>query len=81
MTDTHLIRLVLRHLFNLAQDTEMASVGRIAADLGLQRHAVAQALLSLDRAGLVDCARVRLTLAGLAVAVGTRPTHRLCAAA
>ena len=81
MTDAHLIRLVLHYLYTLAQRTEPASVGRIASDLGLKRAVVARILLTLDRAGLVDCARVRLTLAGLALAVSTRTAAVLSVAA
>jgi Mn-dependent DtxR family transcriptional regulator len=81
MNGSHLIRLVLFHMYTLAQQTEPASVGRLAGDLGLGRHAVAQALLALDRAGLVDCARVRLTLTGLAFAVSARSRAPLALAA
>lgn len=69
MTDSHLIRLVLRHLYTLAQKAQPATLGRLARDLDQPRAAIAQALLTLDRAGLVDCSLVRLTLSGLAVAV------------
>ena len=81
MTDAHLIRLVLQYLYTLAQRTEPASIGQIACDLGLSRAVVARILLTLDRAGLVDCARVRLTLPGLALAVSTRTPAVLAAAA
>ena len=81
MNDRHSIRLVLQHLYALAQHTQPASIGRIAADLDLERQTVARALLALDRAGLVDCARVRLTLPGLVVAASSRPSNVLSLAA
>jgi Mn-dependent DtxR family transcriptional regulator len=81
MKDIHLAHLVLQHLFTLAEDTRPASIGQISTDLGLNRQVVSHVLRQLDRAGLADCARIRLTLSGLAVAVATRRSSTLAAAA
>ena len=63
---------VLEHLLLLASATQPASVGLLAKRTGLRLSVTAQALADLDRAGLVDATRLRLTLPGLAVAVALR---------
>lgn len=65
-------------LFNLAREDEPADLSLIAARLGLSCVETDDLLSQLDRAGLVDAERVRLTLPGLAIAVSAdaRRTQR-----
>ncbi len=62
---------VLHTLFVLASQDCHATVLRVAKKTGLSRAEVESALAALDRAGLVDSDRVRLTLPGLAYAAAT----------
>jgi predicted transcriptional regulator len=59
---------VLFALLDLARTDRHATVLRLAQHAGLERAEVELALRALDRAGLVDEARVRLTMHGLAAA-------------
>ena len=60
---------VLRVLFTMASEGCPADRFLLAAELGLSDREVDVVLEQLDRAGLVDARRVRLTMIGLAVAV------------
>jgi hypothetical protein len=60
---------VLRALFELARCDHPAQPDVLARALDLDLFAVDRALARLGAQGLADAARVRLTLAGLAVAV------------
>lgn len=78
-------RSILFVLFDLARADRPATVDRIAARLGTSPNQVRQRLDQLERLKLVDAQRVRLTLAGLAIATSlsanrTLP-HRLLDAA
>ena len=64
----------------MAAADKSASIRLLALHLVWPRREIIQAILALDRAGLVDAAHVRLTLSGLAVAVATSPTPRRAAA-
>ncbi len=66
MNATH--QAVLVTLLDFAQNDRHATVLRLADALELPRATIDHALLQLDRAGLVDAARVRLSLFGLAMA-------------
>lgn len=66
MNATH--QAVLVTLLDFAQTDRHATVLRLADALELPRAAIDQALAELDRAGLVDASRVRLSLFGLAMA-------------
>lgn len=68
MNDETLLFGTLRALFQLARTDLPADAGTLAARLGVRPVRLAQALLHLERKGLVDAGRVRLTLHGLAVA-------------
>ena len=46
--------------------------GHLAKQCGVTRTQIAEALLHLDRKGLVDASRVKLTLSGLAAANALR---------
>ena len=69
----------LQTLLNLARGGCSADLSMLAAELGLSCVQADQLLEQLDLAGLVDSDRVRLTMAGLAVAVASkrvRPRQR-----
>jgi hypothetical protein len=55
-------------LFDLARLGFVADVGCLAGRLGIEAARVERALTELDRRGLCDARRARLTLAGLALA-------------
>lgn len=63
---------ILEHLYLCGASETPATLGLLARSLDLSRHETARAVLELDRAGLVDAARIRPTLSGLAVAVAIR---------
>ncbi|MBM4373603.1 MAG: helix-turn-helix domain-containing protein [Deltaproteobacteria bacterium] len=63
---------VLRALFDLAQRARPAGRDALTSRTGLPPSQVARALRHLEARGLVDAARCRLTLAGLAFAVAAR---------
>ncbi|NUP04919.1 MAG: hypothetical protein HOW73_02540 [Polyangiaceae bacterium] len=67
MNATH--HAVLHALFTLAQNDQHATVLRVAKFTGLSRDEVDAALAALDRAGLADRERVRLTMQGLGAAM------------
>lgn len=56
-------------LYNLARQDEHADLAIVAERLGLSCVQADEALVSLERRGLVDADRVRLTMTGLVVAV------------
>jgi len=56
-------------LFNLARNDEHADLALVAERLGLSCVDADRVLASLDRQGMVDADRVRLTMSGLVVAV------------
>lgn len=60
---------ILYALFGLSRNTLPTDVSALAEATDLPLHAVGQALLRLEQAGLVDAARGRLTMTGLAKAV------------
>ncbi len=65
---------VLHALFTLASSDRHATVLRVVEEAGrylpvVDRDQVVAALVALDRAGLADHERVRLTMRGLGVAV------------
>lgn len=66
--DTNTNLSVLLALFELARQNRPAHVERVAGRLGLDTDATRRALRALEARGLADAMRVRLTLAGLAVA-------------
>ena len=68
---------VLHALYVLASQDCHATVLRVAKKAGLSRGEVESALAALDRAGLVDQDRVRLTLPGLAYAASAGTTTRV----
>jgi Mn-dependent DtxR family transcriptional regulator len=70
LNPTH--RATLRLMYTLAAEDRHANLALIAAELQLSCVEVDRVLVELDRAGLVDADRVRLTLAGLAFAVSAR---------
>jgi predicted transcriptional regulator len=57
---------VLSALLDLARADRHATVLRVALHAGLDRATTELSLAALDRAGLVDAERVRLTMHGLA---------------
>lgn len=68
MTLSHLQQRLLSTLLGLARGDVRASKARLAAELGVSDEDVARELVFLERRGLVDAKRVRLTFLGLASA-------------
>ncbi|MCC6874046.1 MAG: hypothetical protein IT378_07035 [Sandaracinaceae bacterium] len=64
--------LVLVTLFDLARAGVPADCALLAARLGASHAEVAMELARLDRAGLANASRCRLTLVGLARAASAR---------
>ena len=64
---------VLYVLFCLSRDSRHISATTLAAAVGTTPTRAASALLSLERARLVDASRARLTMLGLATAVRLGP--------
>jgi len=58
----------LQCLFEMARDDQPAELTAVAAELGLRCSELDRVLNALERADLVDAERLRLTMAGLAVA-------------
>lgn len=63
---------VLFALFTLAKNDRHATVLRLVQETNIQRSDVEKALTDLERSGLADLERVRLTFAGLAIAASIR---------
>jgi predicted transcriptional regulator len=63
---------VLFSLLDLAKNDQHATVLRVADAAGLDRAEVVSSLAALDKVGLVDSDRVRLTMMGLVVASGLK---------
>ncbi len=66
--DEHLILSTLDSLYVLSGSGFPTDAGGIGRRTGRSASEVAEALLHLERRGLVDASRARLTLAGLAAA-------------
>jgi len=60
---------ILYALFALSRDTLPIDAARLGAAVGVGATRAAETLVSLERAGLVDASRARLTMLGLAKAV------------
>ncbi len=59
---------VLATMYDQQQRDQRPDAGSIARDLGVRATRVAEAILHLERRGLVDAGRARLTMTGLAAA-------------
>lgn len=70
MTHEALVLGLLDLLLTLAD--RPATAGLLGARLGVSRLRVGEGLLHLERRGLVDAGRARLTLRGLAIASALR---------
>jgi hypothetical protein len=64
---------ILYALFCLSRDTRHISATTLAAAVSLTPTRAASALLALERRGLCDATRARLTMAGLATAARLGP--------
>jgi len=62
---------VLHAMYTHARASRPPALARLCTLLGASRIDVVRALASLDRQGLADARRARLTLHGLAVAAAT----------
>jgi hypothetical protein len=60
-------------LFCLSRDNQRTDAGSLAAAVGATPTHAARALIALERAGLVDATRARLTMRGLATALRKGP--------
>lgn len=70
---TDLEQQTLYALFCLSRDSRHISASTLAAALSCTPTSAAAALVGLERAGLVDASRARLTMLGLATAVRRGP--------
>ena len=66
----------LQALYCMAARDQAADQGKLGRALGLSRSDTARMLDELDRQGLVDAARVRLTMSGLVLAVASLRQRR-----
>lgn len=66
----------LQLLYKLAREDRPADLSLLAAELGQTCASLDRVLGELDRAGLADAERVRLTMAGLAFAASSRSVLR-----
>ncbi|HEX2678740.1 MAG TPA: hypothetical protein VHM19_18935 [Polyangiales bacterium] len=57
---------ILYALFCLSRDTRHIDAGELGRAVGVSTTEAARALIALERAGLVDASRARLTMPGLA---------------
>jgi hypothetical protein len=72
--------LSLFHLmFDEARRSQPPSRERLCLLLGLSVESLESALVSLERVGLVDASRARLTMHGLTIAAATRPVSERAA--
>jgi Mn-dependent DtxR family transcriptional regulator len=67
MNDTKLCARIAKELFRRAQADESADIFDLAEACGASLFRVLKAVQKLDREGLVDARRLRLTLSGLAL--------------
>jgi Mn-dependent DtxR family transcriptional regulator len=74
MNPTHSAALKL--LYTLAAEDRHANLALVASELNLSCVEADRLLAELDSAGLVDAERVRLTMAGLVVAVSAKRSAR-----
>lgn len=76
-------RQLLFEILNVLLDRaeRRTDVGVLAGHCGAARREIAEALLHLDRKGLVDASQVRLTLQGLAAATALRESSTVVRAA
>ena len=65
----HAQRNLLRALYEMASEDRAADLPSLAGRLGISCTKTIGLLDGLERAGLVDAERVRLTLVGLSIAV------------
>jgi hypothetical protein len=64
--------LVLYSLFILSRENSPIDAGTLGRLAGLSPTQVGRALIQLERAGLADASRIRLTMTGLAVALSPK---------
>lgn len=63
----NLLAAVLTALFDLAREGHPAHMGNLADRIGVSRKEAVQALIALEKRGLCEAARARLTMKGLVV--------------
>jgi transcription initiation factor IIE alpha subunit len=68
MNDTKLCARIAKELFRRAQADEKGDIFDLAQACDTSLFSILKALQKLDREGLVDARRLRLTLSGLALA-------------
>lgn len=69
MNESKLCGRLLTQLFRRSQNNESIDIISLAGACGVGAHAALRAVAALERAGLCDARRLRLTLSGLALAV------------
>jgi hypothetical protein len=79
MNDSKLCGRLLTQLFRRSQDNERIDIIELAEACDVSPGAALRAAVALDRAGLCDSRRLRLTLSGLALAVAfSTPERQAC---
>lgn len=79
MNEPKLCGRLLTQLFRRSQNNERIDIIELAEGCGVSPRAAQAAAAALDRAGLCDARRLRLTLSGLALAAAlAEPTRQAC---
>ena len=77
MNEPRLCGRLLTTLFRCGRDNETIDIIGLAGRCGAELPAVRRAMTALERAGLADAGRLRLTLAGLALGAAlSEPSER-----
>jgi hypothetical protein len=79
MNESKLCGRLMTQLFRRSQNNERIDIIELAEACNVSTHAALRAAAALDRAGLCDARRLRLTLSGLALAVAfAEPERQAC---
>jgi hypothetical protein len=79
MNEPKLCGRLLTQLFRRSQDNESIEIFKLADACGVGPDDVVKAMAALDRAGLCDARRLRLTMSGLVMAAAlSEPARQAC---
>lgn len=70
--DQNILAATLLALFDLAREGQPAHMGNLADRIGVPRKDAVRALVELEKRGLCDAARARLSMKGLVVVSSLR---------